>query len=523
MIAVADSLAIEEAAAALGREIQSINPAVSCQFIVHRRGQRRDALQTVLSRLGSHPAAEATRELLKTRTATSEISAFIGIAAGYERGFLSRKGTMRCLGFIGLNVDQYDSREQALYALYSLTSQYLDMAGLVTAKTIEEHGDILILPKRSTLVMARSNMKADIFSVLMMQSQGTDHPARHLAQIRAMEALTCQLSHNPEVYPFAISLDVTEFAAKKAKSLPASRLSRSLHELSTEVIRTFDRQNLENWVNFTAPAQKMAWGGCSPEQILGAAIHTSPNPFIKSIGNLLSEITAIDPVAKEAIRNEYNPFVDGEINQISHERQVEDTFEMVMIHSMEADSSLPLSQVANNQNESITRGRVIGWCSHALQSAAKAYDNAMARGTPAMQAARLEFESAKHQTNWESLNRLNQYILEQKRHGYPVTLSDVAAWCKNHMDLRPVMESINYTLADPAYARKLEAAAEMPMPVAALAPQASAPTYTPPAHVPQFSPGMAGGMGGMGGLSGGMVALPQRPPVKQGTEDDQHE
>ena len=73
----------------------------------------------------------------------------------------------------------------------------------------------------------------------------------------------------------------------------------------------------------------MAWSGFSPDQILGAAIHSSPNPFIKSIGNLLAEITQIDPVSKEALQQGYNPYVDMEINQIAHDRHIEETFEMV--------------------------------------------------------------------------------------------------------------------------------------------------------------------------------------------------
>lgn len=526
MIGISDSLALEEAAAAIAADIRALYPALACQFMVHRRGQRQDAIQKTLNKLGAHPAADAAKELLQGRSSTGEQSGFLGVAIGYERSLFRRKGKAFCLAFVALNIDQYDSREQAQYALYSLTSQFLDMVGAINSKAIEEGGEIILQPKRVMLAQARVNMKADIFSALMMSTQGVENSVRELAQIRSMQSLVCQVSHQPEEYPFAISVDVTEFAAKKLKTLPANGLIRSVHQLATDVTRTFERQNIESWINFTKPAQTMAWGGSTPEQILGAAIHSSPNPFIKSIGNLLAEVTSLSPAPKEIMQTAYNPFVDGEINQIAHDRQVEDTFEMVMIHSMEADSSLPLIHVANNQNESIAKGKMLGWCSHALQSAAKAYDNARMRGAPAMQAARLEFESAKHQTNWESLNRLNEHIIEQRRLGYAVTLSEVANWCKSNMDLRPVMESINYTLADPAYTRKLAMANDMPTPDPSMIPQAQ-PTYSGPTgpsmgYAPA-TPGMSSGMGGGGGMMSGGVRTttrPAQPPAKTETTEE---
>ena len=525
MIAVSDSLALEENAAAIAADIRALYPALACQFMVHRRGQRQDAIHKTLGKLGAHPAADAAKELLHGRNSTGEQSAFLGVAIGYERSLFRRKGKAFCLAFVALNIDQYDSREEAQYALYGLTCQFLDMVSTLNSKTMEDGGEIIVPPKRVLAAQARTNMKADIFSVLMMQHNGTENAVQQLAKTRGMQPLLCQVSFQPEEYPFAISVDVTEFAAKKLKTLPAAGLIRSIHQLATDVTRTFERQNIESWVNFTKPAQTMAWAGNTPEQILGASIHSSPNPFIKSIGNLLAEVTGVQPAPKETVQTAYNPFVDIEINQIAHDRQVEDTFEMVMIHSMEADSSLPLMHVANNQNESITKGKMLGWCSHALQSAAKAYDNARVRGAPAMQAARLEFESAKHQTNWDSLNRLNEHIIEQRRLGYAVTLSEVATWCKSNMDLRPVMESINYTLADPAYARKLAMANEMPTPDPSMIPQA-APSYSGPSMAPSmgYAPAQPGGMGGMGGMGGGMMSggvrtttRPTQPPAKTET------
>lgn len=519
MIAGHESKQLAEIAASLAEDVGAVYPGLTFKFLVYRRGGRLDAVEKIISSLNGHPAYDASRDLLRARPSTGENSAFIGVAVGHERGLFGMKGKPSCLAFIALNLDQYAARDEAQYALYHMMGQFFDLMSALTTDSFKGSGDVILQPKRNSLSMARANMKADIFSALMMTAEGEKDAIRDLARWRGMQSLEAQSAHRPEEYPYAISIDVAEFAAAKMNEAPGANLLKSVHLLSTGVSKTFDRQNLETWINFAAPAQSMAWSGSTPDQILGAALHTSANPFIKSIGNLLAEVTHVQPSDKESLLPGYNPFVDMEINHIAHDRQVEETFEMVMIHSMEADSALPLIRVANNQNESILKGKVMGWCAHGLQAAAKAYESALQRGVPPGQAARLEFESAKHQTDWSTLNRLNDHVLSQRRQGLAVTLSDIASWCKTSVDFRPLLESVNLTLADPGYMRKLAAAHEMPSlgpQLAAAAPAASM-NFAPQIAFAPAGPQLAFGGGGIS-QRGNYV----RPPVETTlTTDDE--
>lgn len=511
MTPVIDSQQIKDSAQELASEIQALYPSLHVNFMVHRRGQRNDQITKTLSGFKGHPAFDAARELLKARAPTEQ-SAFLGIAVGHERGLFGMKGKASCLAFVTLNIDQYATREEAQYGLFHLTSQLFDLVGALNPEALRNSGEIILQQKRSPLMMARSNMKADVFSALMMTAEGHTDAIQELARVRGMQSLIAQSSQRPEEYPYAISIDVTEYAAQQTRSASAHTLLKTVNQLSGGVAQTFDKGNLESWMHFTSPAQTMAWSGSTPDQILGAAIHSCPNPFIKSIGNLLAEVTHIDPAVKDALHSDFNPYVAIEINQIAHERQIDETFEMVMIHSMEADSALPLIRVANNQNESMLKGKMMGWCAHALHASAKAYDLARQRGVPADQAARLEFESAKNQTDWNSIHRVHDHVLAQRRNGFAVTMSDLAAWCKNLGDLRPIMESLNFTLADPSYSQKLAAANEMPMPAPGML-QSIAPQ---PAFAPMMQPIMAPGLslGGGGMMGGGTVSRPaQRQSV----------
>lgn len=491
---------IISAAEKLADDIRGIYPSLGFYFLPHHRGQRGEQIVRTLEKINGHPAYDAARDLLNARTQTEQ-SALLGIAIGHERGLFGMKGKPAYLGFISLNLDQYSSKDETLYALYHLVGKFFDLMNAINPSTLRNGGEIILQPKRNEISLARSNLKADLFSALMMTTDGYKDAVNDLARLRGLQALTAQAYQRPEEYPYAISIDVAQYAIGQTSTMSGNTLMKSVHQLSTGIVRTFDKTNIETWRDFTSPAQTMAWVGNTPDQILGAAIHSCPNPFIKSIGNMVSEMTHISPAHKESIAQNFNPYVDLEINQIAHDRAVDETFEMVMIHSLEADSALPLIRVANNQNESMLKGRMMGWCAHALQASAKAYQNARQRGVPADQAARLEFESAKNQTEWSAVTRVNDHVVAQKRSGMAVTMSDLTNWCKNSVDFRPIMESLQYTLDDPSYARKLAMANEMPMPNMDLAPRIPTPSFAASMQ-PSFAPSLT--LGGGGGMGGGM-------------------
>lgn len=507
---------IVSAAEKLADDIRALYPSLGFYFLPHRRGQRADQVARTLEKIAGHPAYDAARDLLNIRTPTEQ-SALLGIAIGHERGLFGMRGKAAYLGFISLNLDQYATKDETLYALYHLVSQFFDLMNTVNPATLKNSGEIILRPKRNEISLARSHMRADLFSALMMTTDGHKDAVRDLARIRGLQALTAQAYQRPEEYPYAISIDVAEYAVAQTEAMSGLTLLKSVHTLATGISRTFDRSNIESWRDFTAPAQTMAWIGNTPDLILGAAIHSCPNPFIKSIGNMVAEMTHINPAQKDAVQHTFNPYVDLEINRIAHERTVEETFEMVMIHSLEADSALPLIRVANNQNESMLKGRIMGWCAHALQASAKAFETARHRGVPADQAARLEFRSAKNQTDWNTISQINEHVVAQRRNGFAVTMSDLAAWCKQGSDFRPVMESLNLTLGDPDYARKLAMANDMPMPSHDPALRNPAPSFTmsmQPAYAPSFS--LGGGMGG-----GSPVIQRNRPPQNRVVQDDE--
>ena len=504
----------------LTRDIKKKWPEFELNFIVFRRGQFQDECQRTMTALSGHPCQKSAVDLLHNKNTAPEMSAFIGMASGVEKSFLGLARKNFYVGFVSLNADLYKNETELLFDLYHMTSQAFDTFQAASKLKQSDAKSIALQPKRNQLALSRSNLRSDIFSALMMLVNGHQNAVQDLARYRAEKSLTPQTFYRPEDYPFVISTDVMDYSIKNAVSNNRPKDVLSLFTLSNRIATSFDKHNLRSWINFSGPAQTMAWNGYTPEQILGSAIYSSTDPFIKSTANLLCEITQIIPEQKNFPANASNPYVDERINQINHARLAEETFELAIVRAVETESHLPLIKIANDQNQELLKGRMLGWCANALQSTANTFEQMMKKGLPPAPASRIEFQRLASQMNWENLDTLNTYTIAQRRGGHAMTFSDIANWSSNRPELKAISDSIEMTLHDPSYARELAMANEVPVPLVrpVAAPQVQ-PQAAPSMHrAPAAMPGMAGG-GMMGG--GITVQRPQNQSAPLQTEDDQ--
>lgn len=512
------------------KQVHAIWPDVTFCTIVHRRGQRADEAEIIFSGMRNHPAYDAVRQLWRGRGAGSENSAFIGLALGRSKGFMGFGQKDSLVSVITFNIDQYEHESDALFDLYHLTGQAVELIEFYKNSSRQENlRQGPLRAKRNQLGESRANLRADIFSAMMMAANGFKDAPSYLARKRGIESLSASALHMPENYPYPLATETTQYAVEKFLSKDGGERSlKSAHRLALNVTKTFDENNIKTWWDFVNPCQAMAWTGQPMENILGAAVHTCPDPFIKATGYLVSEITHTPPSSGTNLGHiGYNPFVSIEINRLNHERSVDDTFEMALAHGIEAESSLPLLKYANMQNEALTSGKIMGWCAVALQSAAKAFDTAKMRGLPADRAARLEFQGTRTQTDWETLYRIHGHVTQERRNGYAVTLPDLEVFCDNDPAFKPVLESVGMTLKDPAYTQKLSAMHEISRPAPRAAPSV-APTASlnvAPSAALHAAPqatigGIGGGMSGGGNISNGHTTHRTVASIKKRIEED---
>jgi hypothetical protein len=466
--------------------------------VVYHAGHKKEAIATEETDLLSHPAGRHASNILKRKT-DDDSSAFLGIGAAIERTHLGLSYRSHLLGVIIVNADQYEDSRAAKYHLYHLAWQAMDLADIRERPEYRskfKNGPMV--PKRGQMNQAKANMCADVFSSVMMEWQGTENAISELARQRALSALIPRAGYRPEDFPFVVAAEATQFAFNETgkTAVPRNRMVKQAKKIAEEVALTFDDSSLRQWWDFVGPAQDMAWRGHQKEEILGAAVNTSEDPFIRATGLLVSEVTGIAPVSGTVLSNSYNAYAVADRNARLHSEKVEEVFEDVIARGVSENSSYPLIDVANEQNRSLTEGRVIGWCASALHAAARAFEVAANSGRAPDQAARLEFEGVRSKTSWDTVSQLGYKIIEQRRNGYAVTFSDIIEICQAAPEFAPFIESLEMTINDPAYKQQLEAVNELspvaPSPGAAHKPAAEL-SHKPSPSEPALSPGLGGG------------------------------
>jgi hypothetical protein len=209
-------------------------------------------------------------------------------------------------------------------------------------------------------------------------------------------------------------------------------------------------------------------------------------------------------------------------NQLLHREIAEKTFAEAVARGVMEESSRPLSSAANEQNESLADGNILGWCANALQAAARAFESALSSGVSPVQAARMQFEGTKDLPDWGTLAKIGEGIVEQKRAGFAVTMGSVIEICGEQPGFSPILNSIKFTLKDPAYTQKLEAANDLAMRAAAT-PAPVAPTPAAPTPMTYSAPAPSGpSLGGNANVARQRALLEKlRREQQREKEDDQ--
>lgn len=501
--------AIEKIAKDVSRQIHDYARDLDLVFVPHAPGRHEDALSLVEPSLHKHPAGMHVRRLLRNAPANGE-SGLYGLSLHTKKLFLGLMRRTSALGLATINTEEFSSTDEAKRTMYHYAWHALDlMAARRRPQFRGKFDEGPMIPKRNAVSHGRANLRADTFAAAMMAFQGRTGEARALGAERSRQSLEARPGRDPALFPYPVAAESAHLviAEMAGTSFPKSRLIPLALETAADVGATIDERLLRQWQAFCASAQDMAWRGYDPERILGAAIHASEDPYVRSIGYLVSEATGITPLSAPEIKKGYNAFAEAEANARAHREAGNEVFAEAVAQVAFEKNSSPFIAAANAQNHFLTEGRIFGWCAAALQAAARAFDLALASGRSPEQAAHDKFNSAREDIPWEKLETLGAQIVEKRREGHAVTLGGLSQICVDLPGLSSISDSLGLTLNDPEFAARLEAANAL-----ALAPQMQAPAPAAALAMPTFSPAPAPGPGpGLGG--GARVVRSARKPV----------
>jgi len=468
------------ACALITREIRDYRKNLTVHYIIHHEGQRTEALGVAAQEILPHPAAETAMHFLQ-KPRKSENSALLGTAVARHNMFFGLATRDTLLTLCTINIDQFSTLKDITRHAWHLAWHALDAADY-HSDPVNRSGEAteIIIRKRSALDLAGVNLEADVFSSAISALRKDKDAVRKIALTRGTSSLHTRSSHNPEYYPFAIAMEATEYilGQMNPSRIPKKKAVATALKVAREVRKTYDEIALKHWLGFAEPAQDMAWRGFQEDEIIGAAIHTSRNTYIRAIGYLIAEMAAIEPVSITRISDNYSPFADDVFNEKLHEKIVEQIYQDVIAQGLRQNSSRPFVLMANMQNQALTEGKTIGWCAAALQAAGTAFDSAQENGAEPAPYALKEFQSTKARSRWDDLKELGHRIVRSRRQGHPITMSGISELSRDIEGLKALRQSVDKTIKDPHHAHKISAANEL-RPDHAYKPSGPAPVAAP--------------------------------------------
>ncbi len=503
-------------------QIQDLYPELQVMFLTHGHGQFQDIIATNEHEVLKHPAGLTAQSILE-KNSKREATGLLGMAIHQERKWFGLSNKDHVLALINVNMDEFETENDARRTIYHYLWHAID---LMEVRQRPEYREKFksgpMIPKRSPMNFARLNLLADIFSSTMSGLQGDEQSLSVLASERALNSLSPVHQKRAEDYPYVIAMDAAQYAYQELISLNPTKTKYMSYarQLTIQVGQEFDDKNILDWWKFSEPGQNMAWRDYPADIILACAIYTSDDPLVRATGHLVSEITEISPAPESALENIYNAYATSEQNQMLHRQIMEKTFEEAVARGVREESGRPLLSAANEQNENLADGIIMGWCANALQSAARAFDNALSTGASPSQAARMQFEGTKDEPQWEDLKALGDTAVEQKRKGGSGALGSIAEICANNPAIACVLQSVQTTMNDPNYIQKLAAANDLGIQPKSIPGRLTPKMPTPSAPVP-VTPAFAPSAPGMGLGSGGGGIIRQQPARQshQGGDD----
>jgi hypothetical protein len=425
------------------RQVEEEFRDLSLCFIIHRNNERPAAIKKFMSELPTPEIAFDYKKAFKSSAYGNQTEA-AGLLLRKEYKLFGLLQNTKAVGIIFINLDDviFSDTAHGLQFLYHLTWHILALN-----KKYNTYG-YLSQVKRSAffgvdqnkLVLAKNNLMADVFGAVIMQHQGHQNFIKAVAIKRAGDALSSIIGYEAELFPFPISLELTLIVHQDLIQNLGNRNIKILAQamqISDEVGITYDNNAIKQWWGFSLPAQKMAWMGEKPEKIMGAAIFTSEDAYVRSIAFLLLEFLKIEP---SDVRNfsSYNPYTNDEASQRLHSKACEEAFQKLLSKILEDDGLLDFENEIAKMDHEMAHGQPIGWCSPSLRAAVSAYNDAMNddknNQLSPIECARNIFDSVTLDFSWTFVEAMAKNIFKRRRNGENVNLDQIIEFVRQKMN-----------------------------------------------------------------------------------------
>lgn len=425
--------AVERTCNTIRRQVQDEFPDLTIHFIVYKGNGIEKAIETKRGEFLNHPAGELFFPALK-KAAKSGVPAhgFCGLAWQREKKLLPFLARRKALSCFFVQTDAFEDEDILRQHVYSLLWHTLNILFSDDYKKAHETSGF-IPPDSDHTTSAWKNMLADAFSALVLEIQGKKGAVRHLARRRSNAALETSAYFNADDHPFPVIVDATMLVLNEMRGDAMDRdgMFSQAFAMSQEIGVTFDQNTVLQWWAFSKPAQEMAWLGFEKSRILGAAIHSSEDPYARSTAYMVAEALNMDPSPASGAPF-FNPFTDAEANDRHHYKLCDDIFQNTLSKMTSVSDTKVMRREAARNNNKIIAGQLIGWCGPALLAVADTAERAPEGEDINLRYLKKIYDDSCAQINSETLSRIAQIIIALKRQGKPVSFETLAEGAKEN-------------------------------------------------------------------------------------------
>lgn len=450
------------------RQIEPNFPDLSLYFIVHEEDKKHRAIIQETDSLLEHPAGQKVLSYIqnsKDKDITDNQSRFVCIGEHHDPGFLGFFRTRATIALLFLNADRFDTqddlRNHVLHMTWHALALYEDFykdhdptkkekKGTSYKRNKEDQKHIakkryslqngVILTDIDTNEFYHRNLMADIFSSSLQYLQGREDCIKALALYRMRDTLFPKIGFPAERYPFPVSLETLLFhfsESMKNKNKNIKPVTQAIN-ITKEIGATFTIPSIKQWRAFCLPAQEMAWCGFDPETILGAAIYTNENTYVRSIADMVAENMNIKPRMLTTL-NDFNPFTEMELNFRQHNKNLNERFASLISKIRAPEDSIIFLREAHRQNRKLSEGNPVGWAAHAFLASAQTIEKTdprqFAKIKPITQTV---FEQELKKINWEDIRMFARQIFRLRRDGHTITPEKIMEISDKENKLQPI-------------------------------------------------------------------------------------
>ncbi|MCD8497991.1 MAG: hypothetical protein LRZ85_07915 [Alphaproteobacteria bacterium] len=402
------------------RALAQIDRDVKPVFIIYRSGEFETALNNAKQKW---ERSRAGKILLKFLSEMQEPSGpqFSGIVYYNPRNLIPFLRQEQILAPVFVNIDNFIDPAEAQHQVYHSFWHILNLLNdfRLARKTPETQDytqkKFILKPQYLKFKETRHNLIADIFGAFMTEFEQKSNFIEKLALIRAERTIQKTPGFLLEKYPYPLVAEASRLVFDDLKSAfeDINQLFPVAFKMASEVASTYGDEVIQQWRDFCLPAQEMAWLDYAPETILGNAVFTAEDPYVRTSAYLICELLehTAEPAAN---RNLYNPYATGEKNRSLHFRACEEAFHRILSRAASMSDPSAFIEEVRRQNKQLAQGNPTGWCAYAIMESGNVFEKCL-QTELTIEDVSDAFQKALPRVNWEDILKVSRTIITMHR------------------------------------------------------------------------------------------------------------